>query len=403
MKKQKNIIIWLFVWILFSILLVFAWDEWLIWKLFVLDNSTQTLKIKDEAFENNSINAATFVDWSISNSKIVSIDASKITGTFTWSVFPSSLFESSLNADTLSWKTVSKTLTNDNTKIPTSKAIYDKISTLIQDCSTTTIDDYSIPNMKSWETIVSQKSGLVIPSWWTYQTAIWHYSYNQTFYCLSWVITKKWTEIISDLYCNPGYWPNWTTNSCSEVGVWYYSTWWINRTACTNKPGNAIYTTTKSTSSTCDWSCNSSYVLYSGSCVLDCSQATVWSYCWNSTHWFYWYKATSSLILESSHRSSWISVSWSSIVSSYCTSNSSWWYSNWRLPTKDEWISIYSSSNLSCWSSKCWTSYWYWSIWCSWSYSNSCLVWYYYFTPSSTIWYSTSTTSSYWIRCVRSI
>ncbi len=405
-KKFLQVLFWFCIWAFLSVTFSYWSNTWLIWSIFKFNADKSALLITNEAFNSNSISGWVLKDYTVLNEKIATnINASKFS---TWTIksenIPSSVLNNAWNTKALSWALAEEIITYDDTKIPTSKAVYDKIKDFLN-CPATTSSDYTTVLMQDWE-IKSFQKPVTISNW--------SYKKTQSFVCNAWVLKTNWTENISELYCNPGYWANWTTNSCSEVGVWYYSTWWTTRSVCANAlTSNSSYSWTTNTASSCNWWCNIKYVWYSGTCVLDCASASIWSYCWNSTHWYYWYKATGSLVITSSLWSSLYSSS-----SSLCTSYSGWWYSNWRLPTSDELVLIktnypYSISSNASW---VWTSTTasvvIWSqqycarqeSWTCQARSSYPIYWTaYYFVYINWLSSTTSTSSSYVVKCVRSI
>lgn len=93
---------------------------------------------------------------------------------------------------------------------------------------------------------------------------------------------KTYTVTITYGICGAGYYSD-GANSCIQVAKGYWSPANDNsRYACTNKPGNAFYTSPTASTSNCPWSCDSGYLSNGSSCtsypnarVLSCADNEV--------------------------------------------------------------------------------------------------------------------------------
>ncbi len=399
MKKIKNYLKY------FLVFLIFWWVAYassgLMSGSFSLSN--QKIVIKPEAFYTNSINADAILSWSINSLKLASnIDASKITWTIPSSSIPSSLVWDSNNSQTLSWRTLEYTLTNDDTKIPTSKAVLDKILPLYS-CSTTKLYDYDLPDTDWLNQITVTKT--VSITWWQY-VLTW------VFKCVDGSFEKVWDDVISDLYCNPGYWSNWSTNSCSEVWLWYYSTWGLNRSICTNST-NIYINLTSSTASVnpCPNTVKDEYyyMYYTWTYPKKCDYASAWENCtvctylsWNNCiQGVSFVKISSSLRLVNSPMKYTYtkSVSWCSYINN---TSIQWSWKTSRMPTLDE-LKLILMTSWTSWNSFLTSWYRFWSSSVSWTSIRDTIVndyaFYQNYKTYRVNWLSESNTTPYWI-CV---
>lgn len=243
------------------------------------------------AFENNSI------PWD----KIKNLSTSKLTGkidtsSLSWTINLSQLPEwIGWDATSLSWRILSTSLDNLDSKIPTNKAVWDKISWLLN-CSASTIDSYSLTQTAINAEITKTKT--VTMTW-----SIWTYIATQKFKCSSWSFEKVWSETYSSIACITDYylsaWSNWGNiiPVCSHVGNWYYSIAWSNsKSACSSITNSSWFTSSwNGSASWCAFSCNSWYSVSWRSCLVSCSWASIWQSCYpswsNSTTYIKYYNS----------------------------------------------------------------------------------------------------------------
>lgn len=67
--------------------------------------------------------------------------------------------------------------------------------------------------------------------------------------------------------CPAGYYD--IAGTCTQVGIGFYSTGSNDRTACTNKPLNAAYSSAVATSATCPWTCDNGYLSNGTACIAN--------------------------------------------------------------------------------------------------------------------------------------
>ena len=101
-------------------------------------------------------------------------------------------------------------------------------------------------------------------------------TYNQTFWCPSWVFTTNWPEnTLTVTQCWTDYYSS-NSTTCIAVWTWYYSnSTATTRAACTNKPANSEYTGDWGWSNNCPYSCTGWYSW--ASCTIEPFLVTGWS------------------------------------------------------------------------------------------------------------------------------
>lgn len=366
-KLWVFVLLWFLIWATISIYFSYAnWNQGLLWELFYLkDNKpymSWALAFEDWAIPWGKIGSgidASKVSWQLTNATISSskiswkINTSSLTWTLDISQLPDWVW---WDAQSLSWRTVSSVLTNEDMKIPTSKAVTEKIAPLLN-CSTSTPDYYQLPYTLMW-----QETWLITKTVTVTTPTIWSYKLSQNWKCDYWSFVKVWSETKSDITCNAttnvlntgyntiqktGSWTvyvatkikttvNWITTyqksftcsndaiwidnndeqaisiscdvdsykinntQCNIVTSWQYAAAWANIASnCTNKPANSVYSWRWLWINNCSWWCNSWYVLSWNSCLISCSSISVWQSCYPS--WWGWtsyvkYDATSVFI-----------------------------------------------------------------------------------------------------------
>ena len=355
--ENKKLIIGLLIWVWIAWTLTYASGQWLIWELFYINSNNKLSMSWSIAFEDRTI------------------PTSKLKWKLELSQLPDGIWT---DAKTLSWRTVSSTLDTSDAKIPTNKAVMDKIAWLLNCAANADFDWYDLPFTNVWQETPLKSKRVDVAAWYNWSLTAWEYTLTQKFKCEMWsfvpvLTTPTKTNIKCYVWSNIVWWytttqlTGWTQQDFHRTQAWTNWTVTYKKTfTCSN---DAILTSSsesyveitcnpwynKTASTVCEpaWqNCNTDYLKQWSACYIKCWKWSTWDNCLLVAEWGVLKQVTTTLVTTATDYSAWIA--WSS---NHCGWQSYGWVTSWKTPNRTELGSLYTH-RASIWN---FSSTYYWS------------------------------------------